>query len=150
MEIINLKLSRITEFWNDFAWNYKIIQDRILWDEGVKTNYYGDILRYFEDTSNIIIKKPVEGNFEESIFYATGFLQIIYVQQDLTDELLQIFKIVKSDKEDKNPNRDIRNELIGHPISKDRNGRFRSSVFLGENYLLIIFTILNIQKNQIS
>jgi hypothetical protein len=131
MENIKAKLDLITEFWNDFVWKYKMIQSRIVWDEEVKTNYYGDILSYFEDTFNIIIKKPKENNFQESIFYTTGLLQIIYVHQDLTDELLRIFKIAKSGKEDKNPNREIRNELIGHPINKGLNGKFESSIFWG-------------------
>jgi hypothetical protein len=47
-------------------------------------------------------------------------MQIIYVHQDLIDELLYIFKLSASSKEDKNPNRNIRNELVGHPIRRKK------------------------------
>ncbi|RYA22772.1 hypothetical protein CRU96_11180, partial [Malaciobacter halophilus] len=70
-------------------------------------------------------------------------LQVIYTQQDLLDELLYIFKLQKSTKQDKNPNRDIRNELIGHPISRDKkdNNKLKSS---------ILFDIVNKDENYIS
>ncbi|MDD2640286.1 MAG: hypothetical protein PHS65_04765, partial [Arcobacteraceae bacterium] len=56
---------------------------------------------------------------------------------------LYIFKLQKSTKEDKNPNRDIRNELIGHPISRDKkdNNKLKSS---------ILFDIRNKDENYIS
>jgi len=70
--------------------------------------------------------------FKTVFFYATGLMQVIYVHQDLTDELLRIFKIEASSKEDKNPNRDIRNELIGHPVNKgkiDTDRKLKSTFF---------------------
>jgi len=136
MDLVRKKLERITDFWNGFVWNYKIIQNQIVWDEEVKTNYYGDILSYFYDTFDLFKRKPEKNSFQDSIFYATGLLQIIYVHQDLTDELLKIFKITSGSRKDKNPNREIRNELIGHPISKEKAGKsnkFKSSVLWGRN-----------------
>ncbi|WP_329806210.1 hypothetical protein [Flavobacterium facile] len=134
MEIIKTKLERITNFWNDFVWDYEMIQKCIVWNAEVKTNYYGDILSYFNETFDIIVTKPQENDFQKSIFYATGLLQIIYVHQDITDELLMIFKINNSLKEDKNPNREIRNELIGHPINKDsKTKELLSSIFWGRH-----------------
>ncbi|MCK6608515.1 MAG: hypothetical protein L6Q46_09475 [Flavobacterium sp.] len=134
MEILKNKLERITEFWNDFVWEYKTIQNCILWNDEIKTNYYGDILSYFNETFDIIESTPERGDFQKSIFYSTGLLQIIYVHQDLTDELLTIFKVAKSTKKDKDPNREIRNELIGHPINKDqKSNELLSSIFWGRN-----------------
>ena len=134
MHILKNKLKRITEFWNDFVWEYKTIQNCILWNEEIKTNYYGDILSYFNETFDIVKLTPEKSNFQKSIFYSTGLLQIIYVHQDLTDELLTIFKVEKSAKKDKDPNREIRNELIGHPINKDtKSNELLSSIFWGRN-----------------
>ena len=64
-------------------------------------------------------------------------MQSIYVQQDFIEELLIIFKcgIEKGElKKDSNYyiNRDIRNELVGHPIRK-QNGQFISSCLFGYN-----------------
>lgn len=49
----------------------------------------------------------------------------------MIDELLYIFKLKDSSKSDKNPNREIRNELVGHPISRDENHKLKSSVLFG-------------------
>jgi hypothetical protein len=72
-----------------------------------------------------------------------SLLQVIYTQQDLIDELLYIFKLQKSTNEDKNPNRNIRNELVGHHISRDKkdNNKLKSS---------ILFDIRNEDENYIS
>jgi hypothetical protein len=51
----------------------------------------------------------------------------------LIDELLYIFKLHKSTKQDKIPNREIRNELVGHPIRRIE-GELISSVFFGSEF----------------
>ena len=132
MDTIKEKLNRITNFWNHFIWESKLLQKQIRFNEDVKTNYYGDILVYFDDTLDLLkdVKKHREG-FKDNIFYSIGILQIIYVHQDLIDELLYIFAIDKSSKKDKNPNREIRNELIGHPIRRSRDNELQSSVIFG-------------------
>jgi len=129
MDIVRKELDKITVFWNYFAWNYKEIQKNLVWNAEVKTNYYGDILRLFTETFELFERKPSKGNFHDSIFYFTGLLQIIFIHQDLIDELLRIFKIESSSKNDKNPNRTIRNELVGHPIRRDKQKKLISSVF---------------------
>lgn len=131
MNIVEKKLDKITKFWNHYVWNYEIIQKRVLWNNEVKTNYYGDILAYFSDTFELLKPNIRQNDFKQNIFHATGLMQIIYVQQDLTDELLRIFKQPVSSRKDKNPNRQIRNELVGHPISRDRNKTLKSSIFWG-------------------
>jgi len=132
MEIIKYKLDKITSFWNFHLWDVKETQREIRFDKDVRTNYYGDILKYFTDTLDLLkIPENISSDFRDNIISSIGLLQIIYVQQDLIDELLQIFKLEKSSKSDKNPNRDIRNELVGHPINRDRNRKLKSSVFFG-------------------
>jgi hypothetical protein len=130
MELIKLKLSKITTFWNSYVWNLRIIQSRILWNKEVETNYYGDILDYFSDTFDYIKNKD---SYSSSMIHTIGFLQIIYVQQDLVDEILRIFRLDKSSSASKQPNRLIRNELVGHPISRFRNGELKSSTIWGRN-----------------
>jgi len=131
MDLAKNKLDRITAFWNNYVWNYKTIQKKVLWNAEVKTNYYGDILSYFSNTFELLKSNVKKKGYGENIFYWTGVMQIIYVHQDLLDEVLRIFKIKKSSQKDKNPNRRIRNELIGHPISRHRDKSFKSSVFWG-------------------
>lgn len=128
MDIARIKLDHITTFWNNFVWNYRIIQNKITWNEEVKINYYGDILSYFNSTFDLLKREPLKSDFQGCVFYSIGLLQIVYVHQDLTDELLRIFKIAKSDLKDKKPNREIRNELIGHPIRRIE-GKIKSSIF---------------------
>jgi hypothetical protein len=124
------KLSTINKYWNDYYLSRKFFQKKINFTDDVKTNYYGDLNNYFNDTLTLI--KPIDGNnsTEQYISYFTVLLQTIFVHQDLIDELLYIFKLDRSSKEDKNPNRTIRNELIGHPISKCKKNELQSSVLL--------------------
>lgn len=131
MDIVKKKLDKITTFWDHYVWNYKIIQEKILWNSDVKTNYYGDILAYFSDTFELLSTNIEQQKFTQNIFYVTGLMQIIYVHQDLTDELLRIFKQSSSSSSEKNPNRQIRNELIGHPISRKKDRSLKSSIFWG-------------------
>jgi hypothetical protein len=132
MELIKWKLDKITDVWNHYFWEYKSLQKKINFNSEVKTNYYGEILSYFNDTFDLI-KINESKKFYDNIFHYTGLLQIIYVQQDLMDELLHIFKLQKSPLQDKNPNRTIRNELIGHPIRRTKNGNELESSSLFSN-----------------
>lgn len=57
-------------------------------------------------------------NKESYLINMHGFMQCIYVHQDILEELLEIFQIGKEDIEKlRKQNRTIRNELTGHPIS---------------------------------
>ena len=47
---IEKKLDFISDIWNDYVWNYKFFQKEIHFDDDIKSNYYGHILRYFGDT----------------------------------------------------------------------------------------------------
>lgn len=135
METIDNQLEKITDAWNDYFWEYKFCQNQIKFTDEIKTNYYGDILSYFNDTLNNLSKVEYESTFEKSIFQSVGILQLIYTHQDLIDELLYIFNIQKSSKSDKNPNREIRNELVGHPIRRHpKTNEIISSVFFGSEF----------------
>ena len=113
--------------------DYKYCQGQINFTEEIRTNYYGDILSYFNDTLDLLSDVRFEMNFQKSIFQAIGLMQIMYIHQDLTDELLYIFRLHKSTKADKNPIREVRNELVGHPIRRIE-GKLISSVFFGREF----------------
>lgn len=126
-------LERMTDAWNHYFLENKFCQSKINYNDEVKTNYYGDILSYFNDTLSFLYVNQAHLGRKESVFNSISLLQIVYAQQDLMDELLYIFKLPASSKEDKNPNRSIRNELIGHPIRR-LNDELISSVFFGNEF----------------
>lgn len=143
MKKIKYKLTKINSHWNKYYFIKEFFQKNINFTDEVKTNYYGDLNNYFHDT--LVLVKPFEKIKSDADYIAQTIvlLQVIYTQQDLIDELLYIFKIQNSTKEDKNPNRNIRNELVGHPISRDKNdnNKLKSS---------ILFDIRNEDENYIS
>ncbi len=117
------KLHRIADIWNHFIWEYKFCSRKIKFSEDVKSNYFGDILGYFQDTFDIIFAERNTKSYVDRFSYHMSLLQAIYIQQDFVEELLIIFKCgvdkgeLKKD-EDYSVNREIRNELVGHPIRK--------------------------------
>lgn len=143
MKTIKSKLSKINSYWNKYYFIKEFFQKKIRFTDEVKTNYYGDLNNYLHDTLDLV--KPFKKIKSDADYIAQTIvlLQVIYTQQDLIDELLYIFKLQKSTNEDKNPNRNIRNELVGHPISRDKkdNNKLKSS---------ILFDIRNEDENYIS
>ena len=130
------KLLEISNIWHTFIWKYKScpLQKRFLGD--IKTNYLGDIFGYFEDTLGVIYSNHnTTSNFINNFNKQVGLLQSIYLQQDFIEELLRIFKcnldkgILKNDS-NYSINREIRNELIGHPI-RIISGELISSTLFG-------------------
>ncbi|MFY4807903.1 hypothetical protein ACOTVK_05010 [Aliarcobacter butzleri] len=143
MNIIKSKLTKINSNWNEYYFIKEFFQKKINFTDEVKTNYYGDLNNYLHDTLSLVkLFKKIKSD-ADYISQIIVLLQVIYTQQDLIDELLYIFKLAKSTNEDKNPNRDIRNELIGHPISRNKkdNNKLKSS---------ILFDIRNQDENYIS
>ena len=120
MNIIKSKLTKINFHWNEYYFIKEFFQEKINFTDEVKTNYYGDLNNYLHDTLDLVKPFKKIKSDKDYISQIIVLLQVIYTQQDLIDELLHIFKLQNSIKEDKNPNRDIRNELIGHPISRDK------------------------------
>jgi hypothetical protein len=127
-DALDRKLGKISDIWNNYIWEYKFCNSKIKFTPDVKSNYFGDILSYFSDTFNLIYNNKKTESFSDNIETSISFLQAIYIQQDFIEELLHIFKcdVDKGDlKKDTNYsiNRELRNELVGHPIRKsDING----------------------------
>ncbi|WP_319479121.1 hypothetical protein [uncultured Draconibacterium sp.] len=131
---IEIKLNQIANIWNHFIWEYKFCSRKIKFTDDVKTNYFGDILGYFQDTLDIIFSQSKGSDFIDKFSVTISILQAIYVQQDFVQEMLEIFKtgIEKGNlKQNQNYsiNREIRNELIGHPIRKQSGKLISSTLF---------------------
>jgi len=120
MRTIKSKLLKINYYWNKYYFTKEFFQKKINFTDEVKTNYYGDLNNYLHDTLDLVKSFKKTKSDKDYISQTIVLLQVIYTHQDLIDELLYIFKLEQSTKEDKSPNRDIRNELIGHPISRDK------------------------------
>ena len=142
MEFVKIKLDEIMYIWENYILNYQFFQKQIKFTDDVKSNYFADIIVYLTDTLPLIttyLKKKNSDKFHEQILNTTGLLQTIYVHQDLIVEMLHIFNLPESPLKDKNPNRRIRNELVGHPInyefvqnslSEKKVKQLKSSIFL--------------------
>jgi hypothetical protein len=133
-EDIKYKLKQIANIWNDFILDYQFCKSKIKFTPEVKTNYLGDILGYFEDTFDIIFDQRESNSYSARFSNNISLLQSIYVQQDFIEELLIIFKcgIDKGDLKknmDYSLNREIRNELVGHPIRKYKGQLISSCLF---------------------
>jgi len=96
------------------------------------------IFGYFRDSFDVVFANPPQnfGSYVDKFTYQIALLQSIYVQQDLTEELLRVFKTgIKRGNLNKDlnfsENRRIRNELVGHPISRDKHSYLRSSTVFG-------------------
>jgi hypothetical protein len=126
-----LKLSKkIREAWNDFFWESRVCQHHIRFTREERSNYIGDLFNYFDDTIYHLESFEMKSDYLSSLYETVAVLQFMYVQQDLIDELLRLFKLSKSDSKDKLFIRQLRNELVGHPISRDRYGDLICSVFV--------------------
>ena len=132
MEEIYKKLETIRDVWNYNIWDYPYCQSEIKFNKEAKTNYFGDLMGYFHDTLDVL-KSKVNCNGHSDIFsYHISLLQTLYVQQDFIEELLRLFSTGHSKgdlKKDINYsiNREIRNELVGHPIRRDIKEKLVSS-----------------------
>ena len=135
-EEVKYKLDQIANIWNHFIWEYSSCQRKIKFDKEVKFNYLGIILGYFTDTFEIINYSSPK-SYIEQFTSQISLLQSIYIQQDLIEELLRIFKLKINKGNLKNDpnysvNRNIRNELVGHPIRREKsNGALISSCIYG-------------------
>lgn len=132
---IEFKLDKISDIWNYFIWDYQYCSSKIKFDADIKTNYFGDILGYFQDTLDIVFEtKKLPTEHSEKFSHTISFLQAIYIQQDFVEEMLGIFKTGIDKGQLKNDhsysiNRDLRNELIGHPIRKLGGKLISSTLF---------------------
>ncbi len=129
-KLAKIKLDNIRVAWNHYFLEYRFCQGHINYNAETATNYFGDVVAYFDDTFKVISKEPFSNERSEHLGAAMALLQSIYVQQDLMDELMIMFGLPRSGNEHKKTNRDLRNRLIGHPVSRDRKGDLVSTVFL--------------------
>ncbi|MEA5138447.1 hypothetical protein [Arcicella rigui] len=135
---IENSLYLISDIWNDIILKYKLKDCKIDFTPEVESNFISDIIRYFLDTLIIVYNenKKVNDSFSENVENSISFLQIIFVQQDFIEEIMKVLKCpeTSSMKKDDNRliNRDLRNELIGHPVSwNTRLKIFESSTIFG-------------------
>lgn len=117
------KLDKISDIWRNYIWNYKFCRNKINFREDQKSNYFGDILGYFSDTFRVLNRSLDSDEFIDVFENTISFLQAIYIQQDFIEEYHYIFGTLIDKgklKADDNYtiNRNIRNEIIGHPIRK--------------------------------
>lgn len=134
---ITQKLRKIDSTWNKFISQYQFFSDKICSDVDINnTHFIIDLLGYFNDTLDIVFTTKEYSNYTEKFSFTISFLQAIFIQQDFVQEMLEIFDTGINDntlREDEKYkiNRDLRNELIGHPISKNRKNKLISSTFFG-------------------
>lgn len=117
------KLKIIDNIWRHFIWEYSFCRRKINFSKDIPNNYVGIILGYFQDTFDVVFKVRAQETYAERFAYNISLLQAIYVHQDFIEELLTIFKCGKNNGDlkkdnDYSINREIRNELVGHPIRK--------------------------------
>jgi len=127
MEIdITNKLEKISRFWNNYVLEYSFF-DSYLLDNARKSNYLNEVLAYFQDTLSLVFNNDEIFNEKHPLANYIVILQSIYIQQDLIDEISELFKIDnKENNESKNKNREIRNDLI-HVIRRNKDKKLTSS-----------------------
>jgi hypothetical protein len=129
METIE-KLKLVEYTWRNYIWNYNFFRRELNFNDELKTNYVGVIFGYLNDTIPIFDKTELSNfSLENKFLNSIGILQLIYVQQDLIRELNKSFGI--NDKIDFGKNREIRNEIAGHPISRNRDKSLKSFCLYG-------------------
>jgi len=134
-ERFQYQLKQISDVWNYFILKYSCCSDKLNLKEALETNYFGDILGYFNDVVDIIfMSKRTLPSFEEKFSFTISFLQALYVQQDFVEEMLGLFQTKYNKKHLKEDplysiNRDIRNEIAGHPIRKHHGKLISSTLF---------------------
>ena len=129
-KIVLKKSKRIRDAWNDCFWEFRVCQRHIRFTAEERSNYIGDLLNYFDDTLHHLEKFRIQPNYLSTMYETTAVLQMMFVQQDMVDEMLGVFKLGKSSSNEKKFIRNLRNELIGHPISRGEGGELISSIFI--------------------
>ncbi len=127
---IILLSEKIRDAWNYYFLEFRVCQHHIRYTDEERTNYIGDLVIYFDDTVELLSSINMQDNYRSVLYDAVAILQLMYVQQDLIDELRRLFRLPQSSSDKKATIRRIRNELTGHPISRGRNGELISSVFV--------------------
>lgn len=125
MQSISEKIDVISHFWVHYACKYQTILKKLNWSEKHNPTFFADAVEYLTFSSELVFEKYNPKT--ESLLSLTGAIQMMYVQQDLLDELRKIFCLPQAIKTGY-VFRQMRNELIGHPISWDEKGNLKSTV----------------------
>lgn len=119
------EMNRIRSLWEHYFLEHKFLNDKTWSPKNTNFQYVGTILGNFIDTFDVIYDYYAHN---DRMNYASNMslMQAIYIQQDIMEDLLLIFRcgVVKGDlklDENYNLNRNIRNELMGHPIRRNDN-----------------------------
>lgn len=125
------KLQLIEDTWRHYIWEYNFFRKKLNFNNELDTNYVGVIFGYFHDTIPILenIKLDKKKSLENRFLNSIGILQLIYLQQDLIYELNKSFGLTH--KINFGKNRELRNELIGHPISRNKDKSLKSFCLFG-------------------
>lgn len=118
------KLRLIEDTWRHYIWEYNFLKEELNFNDELNTNYVGVIFGYFHDTLPIVtnyIDNKASLSLGNKFLTSIGLLQVIYLQQDLISELNKSFGITH--KIEFGDNRNLRNELIGHPISRNKRDK---------------------------
>lgn len=132
-EELKKQMERIRDLWNHYFLDYRSLSCMVRYPNNTNHKYVGIIIGNFIDTFDIIYQQHSSKSHSSNM----SLMQSVYIQQDFIEELLHIFKcgISKSDlkaDDNYNINRDIRNELMGHPIRKIK-GELISTTLLAYN-----------------
>lgn len=128
------RLIKITIVWNNYILNECYNKNKINYKN--RHNDYAEILNYFLDTFESIAaynEKSSDTSFGDALLLKIGLLQILYVHQDLIREMTNIFGTKEVDIINRKELRNLRNELVGHPICRDKEGDLISSVLWDYN-----------------
>lgn len=138
IKMLENKLNILSDIWINYFYSFPYFHNKVKFHEEERTNYIGIIFRYLQDSFDVVFATPPNefNSYVDKFTYQIAFLQSIYVQQDLIEELLRVFKTgIERDTLNKDSNyrinRKIRNELVGHPISRNDDFSLRSSTTFG-------------------
>lgn len=131
-DILRRKIKLIQDIWNNYIWEYQVCRKGFKNEAVLKKNYFAEIISYLNDTLELFSHNHKSSNFFQRVYNSTALLQIIYVQQDVVKELLQLFNCEEKFQSlegntDFTLNRNIRNSLVGHPINRGENNTLVSS-----------------------
>lgn len=158
VENLHEKMEKIGIDWSRYFLSEAFFQGNIKYTDDVATNYLVEVIRYMKDTNRSVIEfmklciNSSKTSLHMKILLQTGFLQCLYVQQDLILEVLEIFKLQSCNSEDWKYIRDLRNKLVGHPVcrSKDKEKALRSTVLWTNNKDINIISFIEYPKGQFS
>ncbi len=138
--IVKAKLK--LELINDMRQSFEYYDDKA--KSYIYCNFnFSDVYVYFIKTIELIdIETDKKIPFNDSFFRFFGLLQVIYVQQDLTDSISKVFGVNLENNSNRTINRVLRDELVGHPLSDERNSKERNKKEYKKNTNKIKSTII--------